>query len=281
MAETEKQVNLKLPAAVHKQLKLVCVQQGISIQEYLSRLVRASVADYGAKQPSGDDRHASISGHLESLNLAPIFSAVPRDHLKTLEDSTVHLHLNKGELILREGEIPPALYIIRQGKAHIFRISPSGKEYIIDTCKRGDPIALLATIASMPSFASVRAVEDTAISSVGRDAFLAFLGQNAGVVRKVLETEAEKLLSVYNKLINFSSGNTSQRLVNILTELSSKEGNNLSYTHQEIANMIGSTIETTTRVLAGLKRSGALRIARGTITIIDKERLQHPTYGGS
>jgi CRP-like cAMP-binding protein len=61
--------------------------------------------------------------------------------------------------------------------------------------------------------------------------------------------------------------------------LSSKMGNELPFTRQEIADMTGTTIETTIRMLSRLKSGGVIRSARGKIFIADETKLKALSAG--
>ncbi len=64
-----------------------------------------------------------------------------------------------------------------------------------------------------------------------------------------------------------------QRIAGILVMLSSKFGPELPFTRQEIADMAGTTIETTIRVMTRFKENSIIKSARGRITVLDKNGL--------
>jgi CRP/FNR family transcriptional regulator len=272
MRETEKNVSFRLPETVHKQLKLMCISEDLSVQDYLSKLVSDDLEEY-ARRPKLGKHDETGQDLITALQNSSIFKHVSPDRLWSLADATVQFRYKKGEVVLREGEIPRVLYLVRDGKVAIFKVAQRGNDQVVAVRQSGDTFALLSTVTNQPSHAWIRALEDTTIISVKRDAFLYFLGQNPQLMETVIECMLERIQNSYQRLATFSGEKTEQRLVDILLELSSKEGDFLNYTHQEIADMIGSTLETTTRLLTNLKRSGVLNMGRGNITLLDKEAL--------
>jgi CRP/FNR family transcriptional regulator len=272
MNETEKYVSFKLPESVHKQLKHMCVSEDLSVQDYLSKLVTDDLADY-ALRPKSSSHDETRKDLVTALQITSIFKHVSIDRLWNLAEAIVQFRVHKGELIQREGEVPHVLYLVRDGKVCIFKVAQRGSDHVVAVRQSGDTFALLSTVTNQPSHAWIRALEDTNILTVKRDAFIYFLGQNPELMETVIECMLDRIQSSYQRLATFSGEKTEQRLVDMLLELSSKEGDLLDYTHQEIADMIGSTMETTTRLLTNLKRSGVLSMGRGSITILNKEAL--------
>jgi CRP-like cAMP-binding protein len=67
--------------------------------------------------------------------------------------------------------------------------------------------------------------------------------------------------------------NATNRLVKTLFTLSTKYGDTLNFTHQEIAEMSGISTETATRIMTQLKNASILEVARGRVIIKDKDKL--------
>ena len=76
------------------------------------------------------------------------------------------------------------------------------------------------------------------------------------------------------RLRDLAGERVEQRIAGILIMLSSKFGPELPFTRQEIADMAGTTIETTIRTMTRFKENGIIKSTRGRITVLDKNSLR-------
>ncbi|MFC1892585.1 Crp/Fnr family transcriptional regulator [Chloroflexota bacterium] len=83
-----------------------------------------------------------------------------------------------------------------------------------------------------------------------------------------------RLRDAQGRLRDFAGERAEQRLASVLLMLTAKLGTTLPFTRQEIADMVGITTETTIRVLSTLKERGLIRSTRGTVTILDEQKLR-------
>lgn len=91
---------------------------------------------------------------------------------------------------------------------------------------------------------------------------------------KVIGIMGERIKSAHNRLRDLATDRVEQRLTKVLLMLSSKFGNTLPFTRQAIADMTGTTTETTIRVMNRLRNSGIIRSTRGKTIILDENKLR-------
>ena len=94
------------------------------------------------------------------------------------------------------------------------------------------------------------------------------------IAMKVIAIMGQRIKSAHNRLRDLATDSVEQRLTKVLLMLSSKYGITIPFTRQEIADMAGTTTETTIRVMSRLKNSGIIRSTRGKIVILDETKLQ-------
>jgi len=85
--------------------------------------------------------------------------------------------------------------------------------------------------------------------------------------------------SAHERLMDMVGERAAQRILNVLNMLCSKFGTTLSFTSEELADLAGTTTETTIRVMSQLKKSGLVSSSRGKICILDEANLKHLSYG--
>ena len=83
----------------------------------------------------------------------------------------------------------------------------------------------------------------------------------------------KRLRAAQEKIEEFVNDKVEQRIAKLLIALSARMGSEIPFTRQEIAGMVGTTIETTIRVTSRFKEAKVIRTTRGNIIIIDKQKL--------
>jgi len=216
---------------------------------------------------------------MEVFKLCPIFSGVEEGELNKVAEVAVLMCFEKGEIIVREGELLSYLFTVKEGVVKVFKSSLSGRAFTIDVRHRGETFAELATLEGVPCFAPVIALEDTVVVGIDRNGLLVFIERNPVIAMNILRVEGERIRNLYSKVINLVADSASQRLIKVIHTLTSKYGNTLLLTHNEIAEMSGSTLETSTRVITQLKNNGILVPIRGKLIIKDQKKLQALSEG--
>jgi len=272
MDDKKRQLHLRLAAEAYRKLKVRCAYEGTSMQDCVARVIDGLVQYPRKQSPENRDKTCKLS-ILELFHECPVLADVDRYELERLADASVIRCFNKGEIIDREGEISNSFYIIKDGIVKVFKASPSGKEFIIDMRYKGEIFGEAAVIKGIPHFASTQALQNTEVVAIGRRDLLDSMARNPFIASRIADVEFDKIHNLYDRIIDLVADNARQRLSKILYVFSCKYGNTLQFTHKDIAEMSGTTAETVTRVMTQLKNSGILSSTRGSVTIIDRERL--------
>ena len=122
--------------------------------------------------------------------------------------------------------------------------------------------------------ASAVAVAPTRVLGIARQDFLDFLHNRPEVSLKIIGVLGGRLRDAQGRLRDLAGERVEQRLARTLLMLAAKIGPRLPFTRQEVADMAGTTTETTIRVLSSLKERGIIGSARGRIHILDQEKLR-------
>lgn len=273
MRKNEKQLHIRLPSEVFTQLKIKCASEAISIQDYVAKQVETSISsDLYRRQPASNLK-TTKSHILKIFRGFHIFRDVAENDLVKLADATIVLHFKKRKIIIRENEIATSFYIIEKGMVKLFKNLPMGKEFITALRGEGETFAPNSIIKGIPNFASATAFEDTSLLAVRREDFLKFVNRNPVVKSRIADLDRETIDSFFEKMIDLSSAKAARRLIKVLSLLTDKYGKTLYFTHQEIAELSLTSIETITRCLNQLKNRRIIETSRGKITIIDREKL--------
>jgi len=274
MVYSEKQLHIRLPEDVYRKLKNKCASDLISMQDYVSNSITFSLDQNLLLKLSSEVDENKKSHTLKVLENSTLFSGVKHNDLVKLSKSAVILHFKKGDLIIREGDMPTLYYIIAKGSVRVSKISHSGKEYTIVIRHQDEILGQPSVIKGNPHIASSIALEDTDVLAIERKGFLDFMAGNLIVMARIIDLEMERTCYLYEKIIEMISGSASQRVTRILYFLYSEYGDTLRFTHEQIATLCWTTTETTTRVITRLKNAHVVRSDRGLIKIKDPTKLR-------
>ncbi len=214
------------------------------------------------------------SSKVQILKGSPIFSSLNDDELTELAALAVDRNLTSNEFVFWDGDAPEWFYIVAEGKVKVLKHSSSGKEFIIAFFSPGEMFGEVAIFENKPYPASAQATVKTKVIGIRREALLSFLGSRPQVALKILGVLGGRLRDSQNRLRDLAGERVEQRLYTILLMLASKFGDTLPLTRKDIADMAGTTTETTIRVLSRLTKGNIIRSSRGKIVILNTTKLR-------
>lgn len=221
------------------------------------------------------------SEKIKVMKHSSIFMSLSDAEQAALTKITVERHYAPGEIIFFEGDAPEWFYIVAQGRVKAFKQSSSGKEFTIAFFGPGEIFGEVAVFENKPypASASAQSVDDTVVLGIKREELLQFLAKHPQVALRIIGVLGERLRNAQSRLGDMAGAKVVSRLAGILLMLSSKMGNELPFTRQEIADMAGTTTETTIRILSRLKSGGIIRSMRGKVIIADEAKLKALSAG--
>jgi CRP/FNR family transcriptional regulator len=210
----------------------------------------------------------------EILRSSSILSSLNDDELEEVAALSIERSFMPNEFLFWDGDTPEWFYIVAEGKVKVLKHSSSGKEFIIAFFGPGEMFGEVAVFENKPYPASAQAVTETKVVGIKKDDFLSFLAGRPQVALKIMSVLGERLRDAQSRLRDFAGERVEQRLASVLLMLSAKLGSTLPFTRQEIADMAGTTTETTIRVMSILKDRSIIRSVRGKVTILDEQKLR-------
>jgi CRP/FNR family transcriptional regulator, nitrogen oxide reductase regulator len=219
-----------------------------------------------------DDEKSDIK--IEILRRSTLFSCLEKWELEEIALCAEFRHFCKGEFIFHEGDPPKILYIIGSGKVKQFKLSASGKAFTTAMMSSGDPLNAVALFGAKAYFVSAQALNKTVALCIARENVLAFVEKYPIVGLRLIPLLGKVLNSAWERLTDFAGETVCQRVFNVLYMLYFKFGDAIPVTREEIADMAGTTPETTVRVLGRLKRLGIIDPMRGKIAILNGMKLR-------
>ncbi len=213
-------------------------------------------------------------GGAEALRQSLIFSGLSENELQTLVRLATERGYQSNEFIFWEGDAPDYFYVVASGRVKAVKHSSTGKDFSIAFFGPGEMFGEVAVFENKPYPTSAQAVTGTRVLAIKKDDFLHFLAGRPQVALTIIHVLGSRLRDAANRLKDLAGERVEQRLARILLMLSAKLGKTLPFTRQEIADMAGTTTETTIRLTTLLKERGIISTVRGKITIDDELKLR-------
>lgn len=204
----------------------------------------------------------------------PLFSTLNAQTLRFLEGVAVKRAYPKNAILISEGDRSDQLFTILSGKIKVVIMDPEGKEIVVNLLGPGDCFGELAMIDGETRSATIVTTEPTQVLTIGRADFTPILTSNPDFMYSLLKVLAAKVRAATSMVESLAFEDVYARLVRLLTNLARPRDNLLvveeKLTHQEIANMIGSSREVVSRMLKALSVGGYISIDQKRICIKGK-----------
>ncbi|MDO9608004.1 MAG: helix-turn-helix domain-containing protein [Brevundimonas sp.] len=218
-------------------------------------------------------RAFSVCSSLDPADLAGLDSIAERVSLKA------------GESLIREGDPAVHLFNITSGSVRIYKLLPDGRRQITGFLFAGDFVGL----ATGQDYAfSGEAIEDATLCRFRKTDYRALIRERPLLEEALLDRATHELAAAQNQMLLLGRKTAQERIASFLLDLptrdplrpSTEDQVRLPMTRSEIADYLGLTIETVSRVLTKLKTTGVIRLlSLNELRIEQPERLRDIAEG--
>jgi CRP/FNR family cyclic AMP-dependent transcriptional regulator len=204
----------------------------------------------------------------ELLRSVPIFSELSEADIASLGRLTSRRTCPKDTVVFFENEEGDSFFMIVDGRIKVTILGDDGREVILSVLGRGDFFGEMALLDNEPRSATAIAVEDTELLSLHRNDFQSVLTDNRSIMLALIKILTARLRRANHQISTLALLDVYGRVARVIVDTARDEGKRLKdgriafrrATHQEIANRIGTTRETVTRMLKDLERQGLIHI---------------------
>ncbi len=217
------------------------------------------------------------------LKLVPLFTSLKDEELDAILNHSSKVNYPKNKIIFLEEEEGNELYMILKGRVKVVRISESGEEITLAVLQKGDFFGEMSLLDGKPRSATVISDEDSILILFNKNNFEKVIEKYPKIALKLLKELTLRLRKADDLIGNLAFLNVSGRIAGILLQLAEEHGQKTKEgvivisrpTHQAIANMVGSSRETVTRVLKRFEEKQYIMMSGKDITIFDKENIKN------
>ena len=214
------------------------------------------------------------------LRKVPLFDGLKDDDLEAIAKVTITRSYSKDQVIILAEEEGDAMFIIETGQVKVSIVSEDGREVILSLLGEGAVFGELSLLDGKPRSANVVATQDTDLYTVRRSDFLQLLYKVPQIAISLLAELAVRLRKTDRKIEGLALLDVTSRISETLLQLATEQGVETGEgiilesrpTHQQLANMSGTTRETVSRVLKRLENQGYITSEGRSITILREDQ---------
>ena len=210
------------------------------------------------------------------------FCTLQHQSVQALDDLKHSNSFPEGSLVFLEGQEARGVYILCQGRAKLMTTNADGKSLILKIAEPGAILGLHSVISGRPHEVTVETLQPCQLAFIRREDFLRLLNEHGDACLRAAEHLARDCQSAYEVIRSIGlSHSVSEKLARLLLRWST-DGRmvdgvirmKLALTHEEMAQLIGTSRETVTRTLSEFKKQRLLELNGSTLLIKNKPALE-------
>ena len=219
---------------------------------------------------------------IDVVRKAPLFAALDDEAALALMESMTTSHLERGDILFREGDQGDRLYVIGEGKIKLGLTSVDGRENLRAILGPGEMFGELSLFDPGPRTSTATAVAETQLIALGHEDLDSFLLGRPAVAAKLLTALAHRLRRTNETLADLVFTDVPGRVAKALLHLSMRFGRPAEdgilvahdLTQEELAQLVCASRETVNKALADFATRGWIRLEARAVVLTDVERLK-------
>ena len=217
-----------------------------------------------------DEERTNKIGYLQMVD---IFQDLTEEEIEEIDRATTITTARRGKILYMPEDTSEVLFLLKQGRVQLYRISPDGKKLVIATLGPGTVFGEMALIGQGMHNTFAEAVEDCVLYVMSRSDVERLLVTKPKVALRIFEALGRRLKEAEARQEEVAFKGIPARLASLLLHLADDDVVT-GYTHQDLGEQIGTYRETTTQTLNAFKSDGLIDIGRKRITILNRDGLE-------
>ena len=212
------------------------------------------------------------------------FSGLSEQTIEALNDIQHTTSYPEGAIVLMEGQASRGVYIVCQGRVKLMTTNDEGKTLIVKIVNPGEVLGLQAVVTGAAYELTAETLQPSQLAFIGREQFLRFLKVHGDACLRATQHLSRDCDAAYDVIRAIGlCHSVPGKLARLLLQWSAGERRSsdglvrmkMGLTHEELAQLIGSSRETVTRILGDFRRSGMVELQGATMVIRNQAALQN------
>ena len=216
----------------------------------------------------------------EVLLASPIFGPLPDEELSWLTARFKLEDYSDQEPIFFQGDPSHSVYVVVAGKVKIVKSSETGQSIMLELILPGEVFGALAVFDGKPYPATAQAMGKTCVARLNRNDVSTLISKHPEVASRTIMGVTDRVRKAHEMRMRMATQRVERRIVEALLELAPRIGQSvgggirIDLTRRDIAEIVGTTVETSIRVFSRLKSQGLVESHRGWIVVKSLDALR-------
>lgn len=214
---------------------------------------------------------------LRALSKIDIFQDLSEAEVKQMDRQTTMTTCEAGRVFYAPEETGEVLFLLKQGRVQLYRLSPEGKKLVVAVLEPGAIFGEMSLVGQGMHNTFAESIDECLICVMSRVDVERMIKDNPQIAIRFMEAMANRLQDAEEKMEDFAFKSIPTRLAGLLVKLAQTKNGTptvTGFTHQDLAEMLGTYRETTTQTLNDFKEQGWIDIGRKEISLLQPEELE-------
>lgn len=232
------------------------------------------------EEPADVERHARGGQDVWCMSEVDIFADLDDREMAEIASAAPMRQFAAGELLYSPPQPMERLFILKEGRVRIFRVTADGRALTTAIISPGTVFGEMLLVGQQMHDNFAEALDAVTVCVMSRGDVQRFLLSDARIAARISGILGDRVSQLEQRLSDTLFKSVPQRVARTLCLLAEDDrrrpmsrGTVVSLTHEQVAALAGTSRETTTKVLNEYADHGLLRLGRGKITILDLPRL--------
>lgn len=218
---------------------------------------------------------------LNYLSSIEIFRDLSARELEEIDRQFTMTGCAPGKIFYMPDETGEVLFLLKKGRVQLYRLSTEGKKIVVATLGPGAIFGEMSLVGQGMYNTFAEAADECVLCVMSRSDVERLMREKPQVALRIVEAMGQRLTQMERQLEEVAFKSIPARLSSLLLRLASEAGSNevTGYTHQDLAEVLGTYRETITQTLNDLKTKGLVEIGRKKVTLIDEAGLEDIAEG--
>jgi len=221
----------------------------------------------------------TLPAEVERLRLAllhqnDLFRGMPKEEVEAIGSRLPMVTARRGQVVFQPGVTGEALFLVKTGRVSIYRLAHDGRKVVLALLGPGGAFGEMPFVGQSMDDAYAEVVEDAALCIMSRVDLEDLLSRRPEIGIGLVRALARRVREMEDRLEELAVRSVPARVARLLLKLSDAAGAVEGFSHQELADLLGTSRETVSRALVEFRNQGLIEIERRHLRILDRERLQ-------
>lgn len=231
------------------------------------------------------ERAAAYQDKVWCLSQVDIFRDLSPAEMDAIAAAAPSRTYRPGEMLYSPPSPVETLFILKAGRVRLFRISSDGRALTTSLINPGTIFGEMILLGQHMYDNYAEALDEVVVCVLNRACVQEQLLSDPRIAARITDILGQRLLAMERRLSDSVFKSVPQRIAKLLLQLAAPpnrrpltaRAEQVRLTHEQIAALVGTSRETTTKILGEFAERGLVRLGRGRITLLDRDRLAAET----